>query len=1002
MSERKRKHFNAYYYPIENGENNIKSKENRNYFKLSLPKYDTNNKKKGYFSKEKYLSVDGNDSSRTTNEYNNSKLKKVLVNGIEKKNTYEEKILKYQNKIKNSVISDKNLKLNEINDESEKKLFYSKMRNKNEKQSENGNSKCLSFDRIDMARNRILNRTVDKIKKKSEEKVVKSYEVERKNSYKKNGNKNKRKKSENEEEEEEEEEYEEEEEIEEEEEEMEEEEDDEEEEEEEEDETEEELEEEEVEASSSEKKSKKADQNKNINKKYNKNQKNKNIDGNEKYLNHKYSNKPNYNSSNKIKNLKQTNLELNHNRKSNSKTKRDQLFSLSTPNLVELDNKDFSEEEEDIYEFNGHETRKKMEKKTDHKKEEMNNHKKKKIYDNIEMQKTLIYNKRMPIYEQDYYSYFIDDNDDKKYKKNKNKNKNENKRKYNKNNENEDEEEEEEENEDYIKEKNYKVKKKEKEREKSEDNIVSKQLKQNKGFTKRNSAPFISELEKEKYSKKKKSNYFNIHEIKGNEDRTEKDKLNYDRIKNESMELRKIKNKNIEVDGSLFDTDNFNPCKKQESQKIFKVSLKREKNKKEFYIQENIFELQQDCDALKDFLNKKNEKIKESKNLFKKNKTENYIVNGSANYFNNQNKEVESNNKNNNNFTNYVKQEELFVEKTNKNLKTKSLIDLYGADEDYYNQYYDDDIYLANNNNKKSNNSNNNNNNNTNNNNDLGVKEIASNSSQEYNSLSSKSNGLYSKKQSSQCLVTTEIKKINKVKINTEIDILKYNRSERMSEYTPRKEEVRNKKSSSKNVKSRNRKKKEKGILKNKNGRSRTLVLKSNPKDIEEKNLNIKKEIVVGRTISSNSICNNLDLNNNAYSRNNIFINNNEFNKEKIKQLLESKINKNEMKNKKDKKKKKNIDNNFSDILPKKEKDDIKKKEKEREKKMFLKKLQEKNNLYNKEYLDYEIDYTTSRRNNKNDSFEEKIDKNDKKYKKKKHKPDKRKNNKNVDAVIYF
>ena len=113
-----------------------------------------------------------------------------MVNGIEKKNTYEEKILKYQNKIKNSIISDKNLKLNEINDESEKKLFYSKIKNKNGKQSENGNSKYLSFDRIDMARNRILNRTVDKIKKKSEEKVVKKDEMSKKDSNKKTVNKN--------------------------------------------------------------------------------------------------------------------------------------------------------------------------------------------------------------------------------------------------------------------------------------------------------------------------------------------------------------------------------------------------------------------------------------------------------------------------------------------------------------------------------------------------------------------------------------------------------------------------------------------------------------------------------------------------------------------------------------------------------------------------------------------------------------------------------------------
>ena len=974
MSEQKRKHFNTFYLSIENGENNIKGKDYKNYFNLSKPKYDAANKKKGYLSKEKYMSKDENESSRTANEYNTNKLKKLLVNGIEKKNTYEEKILKYQNKIKNSIISDKNLKLNEINDESEKKLFYSKIKSKNGKQSENGINKYYSFDKIDMARNRILNRTVDKITKKSEEKVKKKDDSDKKESNKKSVNKNKRKKSENEEEEEEEEEeYEEEEEIEEEEEEMEEDEDD--EEEEEEDETEEELEVEEVEDSNSEKKHKRVDENKN--EKIKKSQNNKNINDNEKYLNHKYSNKPNFNSSNKLMNL-------NQNKNNNSKAMREEIFSLSTPNLVELEKKDFDDEEE-IYEFNGHETSKKIQKKKDTKKEDLNNHKKKKIYDNIEMQKTLIYNKRMPIYKQDYYSYIIDANDDKRYKKNLN----ENKRKYTKN-------KEEDENKDYVKDKNYKIKTKEKSRDKSEDNISSKELKLNNEFKKRTSAPLISDLEKEKYSKRKKSNYFNIHEVKENEVGIKNEKKSHDTIRNDSVEIRKIKNKNIDIDGSSFD-NNLTICRKQESQKIFNVSLKKEKNKKEFYIQENIFELHQDCDAIKDFLNKKNEKIKESKNLFKKNKTEIFIVNGSDNYFNKENNKVESNNNNN---TSNIKQEELFVEKTKQNSKTRSLIDLYGADEDYYNQYYDDDIYLTNNNNNKK--SNNNNNNSTANNNDLCIKEIASNSSQEYMSLSSKSNGLYSKKQSSQCLVTNEIKKSNKVKISTEIDILKYNRSERMSEYTPKKEEIKGKKFSSKNLKSRNKKKKEKGILKNKNGRSRTLILKSNQKDIEEKNLNLKKEIVVGRTISSNSICNNFDLNSNAFNRNNIFINNNEFNKEKIKQLLESKINKNEKKNRKDKKSKKNNDNKISDIMPKKEKDDIKKKEKEIEKKMFLKKLQEKNKLYNKEYLDYEIDYSTSRKNNKNDSFEEKIDKDEKKHKKKKYKSDKRQNNKNIDAVIYF
>ena len=76
MSEQKRKHFNTHYLSIENGENNIKRKDYKNYFNLGKPKYNTTNKKKGYYSKEKNLSVDGNNSSRTTNEYNNSKIKK--------------------------------------------------------------------------------------------------------------------------------------------------------------------------------------------------------------------------------------------------------------------------------------------------------------------------------------------------------------------------------------------------------------------------------------------------------------------------------------------------------------------------------------------------------------------------------------------------------------------------------------------------------------------------------------------------------------------------------------------------------------------------------------------------------------------------------------------------------------------------------------------------------------------------------------------------------------
>ena len=53
MSEQKRKHIHNYYFPIENGEINIKSKDYKNYFNLSKPKYEASKKKKGYLSKEK-------------------------------------------------------------------------------------------------------------------------------------------------------------------------------------------------------------------------------------------------------------------------------------------------------------------------------------------------------------------------------------------------------------------------------------------------------------------------------------------------------------------------------------------------------------------------------------------------------------------------------------------------------------------------------------------------------------------------------------------------------------------------------------------------------------------------------------------------------------------------------------------------------------------------------------------------------------------------------------
>jgi hypothetical protein len=115
--------------------------------------------------------------------------------------------------------------------------------------------------------------------------------------------------------------------------------------------------------------------------------------------------------------------------------------------------------------------------------------------------------------------------------------------------------------------------------------------------------------------------------------------------------------------------------------------------------------------------------------------------------------------------------------------------------------------------------------------------------------------------------------------------------------------------------KSKNRKKreKEKGILKNKNGRSRTLLLKSN---IEE---NVKKELNFegknGGSFSKEKKENDIDMIN-TNNNSNIFFNNNDFNKEEIKKLIENKIIRNEQKIKnikeneekyeKNKKKKKN------------------------------------------------------------------------------------------------
>ena len=259
------------------------------------------------------------------------------------------------------------------------------------------------------------------------------------------------------------------------------------------------------------------------------------------------------------------------------------------------------------------------------------------------------------------------------------------------------------------------------------------------------------------------------------------------------------------------------------------------------------------------------------------------------------------------------------------------------------------------------------NNQNVNNNNDnkidlLNNKDNNSNSSQELKSFSSKSNGL--NKNLFDEHINNGLKKSNKVKINNEIDILKYKRNEKMVEYTPTKE---NKKTS----KNKPKKKKEKGILKNKIGRSKTLLIQPSRNQNGIIEFNIKKsvdEIDGNGNDIDKSIDNSFDI---IHTRraSDIFLNNNAFNKKVIKKLIE-----NRKKNKEKKKKDKDLNNK--------------------------KNIKEKNELFNVDYFDYEVDYSAK----KNKYQEKNMNENQKKIKKSKKvkKSEKDKSNRSFDDVIYF
>ena len=339
-------------------------------------------------------------------------------------------------------------------------------------------------------------------------------------------------------------------------------------------------------------------------------------------------------------------------------------------------------------------------------------------------------------------------------------------------------------------------------------------------------------------------------------------------------------------------------------------------------------------DLKKDFLETKNSPTKKKDNLisFKKEK---YITNGISN--------------------NNIKNNELCIE-NNFNSNSRRLLNLYCADEDYFNHYYYDELYIKNKNE---------NNNIDSNNYYLDNKENNSTSSQEIKSFSSKSNGLYSKKTGIEKPKIFDLNKKSKVKINTEIDILKYNRNEKYISSATKSDENKNKNILN-NKSKKKQKNKDKGILKNKNGRSRTLLLKSNLESIK-KELNFKDDDEDDENFKENStkddIKNNLDLKNDEIlnSRNNMFFNN-DFNKEKIKQMLENKIIKNENRMK-------NINKNENQKTKKKKK---------------------KRDINENEDMDYEIDYSKH--------FKEK----NKIIKKITNDSDSKKLNKSSDAVIYF
>ena len=377
-------------------------------------------------------------------------------------------------------------------------------------------------------------------------------------------------------------------------------------------------------------------------------------------------------------------------------------------------------------------------------------------------------------------------------------------------------------------------------------------------------------------------------------------------------------------------TDCINNNRKKnmfEKKKTHKNNNQKKNSKEKKYEKNSLFDLK------KDFLETKNSPTKKKDNLisFKKEK---YITNGISN-------------------NNNIKNNELCIE-NNFNSNSRRLLNLYCADEDYFNHYYYDELYIKNKNE---------NNNIDSNNYYLDNKENNSTSSQEIKSFSSKSNGLYSKKTGIEKPKVFDLNKKSKVKINTEIDILKYNRNEKYISSATKSDENKNKNILN-NKSKKKQKNKDKGILKNKNGRSRTLLLKSNLESIK-KELNFKDDD--DKNYKENSteedIKNNLDLKTDDIlnNRSDMFFNN-DFNKEKIKQMLENKIIKNENRMK-------NINKNENQKTKKKKK---------------------KIDIDENVDMDYEIDYSKH--------FKEK----NKIIKKMTNDSESKKLNKSTDAVIYF